>query len=680
MCLLICLARVLGLLQYLELKTYDIYLQNLPNESKDPRITIVAINESQIQRRQKVSISDATLAQAIRNISSNQPRVLGIDLHRDIPIPPGTEELAQVLKETPEIIGISLMAGSEKIPPHPILAEEERYADSGVIIDSDGVVRRTILFPLPTTSPNIPSLGLALAIKYLEKENIQPQPSSSGWMQIGQQEYPPFNQNHGGYVKAEDGFYQMLLPWRRPPQNFETLLLQDILDNNYDSSLIKDRIVLIGSTAHSLKDTFQTPFSFSLTRDFPEQVFGVHIHANTASAILANALEGRPLVWFLSEPLEYIWISLWCLLPLTILKININNKNLSIPVCLFFQGIILSLFLIGIAYIAFLKGGWLPVVPGVIGIWFNSVLLGNGLYINKLQKTNQELESIVAKRTDKLSFMLKKLTQMQEQMIIQEKTAYLGLLTAGVAHELRNPIFLCKNYLKLLEKHSTTLMKIFNGIFEQPFGEEDPTQFFETYNLCVENIELTIRQIQVAEDIIKNIVPLKNEPTLVQIDLNAAVTTCANLVSKSFQDSETEEKECNFTINYQLEKNLPTFLGNRTEIAQVIINLTENAIHAVCERAKVQPFPPPVIIFATRSLGKWVELSIIDNGIGISPQIKERLFEPFFTTKQTRKGLGLGLPLCQMIVTKHQGEITASSSNNITEFKIKFPLSQNQSR
>jgi len=668
--LLICLARFTGLLQYAELKTYDIYQQNLPTEPQDPRITIIAIDESQIQRSQKVSISDATLAQTIRTLSSNQPRVIGIDLHRDIPIPPGTEELAQVLKETPEVIGISLMAGSEKIPPHPLLAETERYADSGVIIDSDGVVRRTILFPLPTTVPNLPSLGLALAISYLEKENIQPRPASSGWMQIGRTEYPPFNRNNGSYVRAEDGFYQMLLPWRRPPLNFATIMLRDLQEGNYDASLIKNRIILIGSTAHSLRDSFQTPFSFSLTRDFPEEVFGVHIHANTASAILANALEGRPLVWFLSEPWEYLWLCLWILSPLIILIVNINKQNLSIPVCLFFLAITLTFLLIGISYLAFQGGWWLPVIPGVIGIWLNCVLLGNGLYINKLEKNNQKLESLVAKRTQKLM-------EMQEQMIIQEKTAYLGLLTAGVAHELRNPIFLCKNYLKLLEQNSTTLIEIFNRIFDQPFGEEDLTQFFEVYNLCSENIELTMRQVQTAEDIIKNIVPLKNEPTLVQIDLNAAVTTCANLVYKSFSDCENNERGCNFTMKYQLEKNLPTFLGNRTEIAQVIINLTENAIDAVCERAKVQPSPPPVIIFVTRSLGKSVQMSIIDNGVGVLPQIKDRLFEPFFTTKRTRKGLGLGLSLCQAIVTKHEGTITVHSSKDVTEFRLTFSLSQN---
>jgi signal transduction histidine kinase len=321
-----------------------------------------------------------------------------------------------------------------------------------------------------------------------------------------------------------------------------------------------------------------------------------------------------------------------------------------------------------IAHLAFINGWWLPVIPNLIGIWLNSVLLGNGLYINKLKKTNLELESEVTKRTNKL-------IEMQEQMLIQEKTAYLGLLTAGLAHEIRNPLFLSKNFINLTQQEIATLRDIVYQIFEEPENEDNLTDFLNTHNNCSENINYTFNQIIAIENIIKNIIPLKNEPTLTQIDLNSLVRNCGNLIYKSFQSSEEWDNQLQILIDYRLEENLPTFSGNRTEIAQVIINLTENALHSVSERVKVRPNPPGLILFSTRSLKNQVEVSVIDNGTGIPSEIKNKLFEPFFTTKQTRKGLGLGLSLCQMIVSKHEGNISVNSSNNITEFKLTFPLS-----
>lgn len=670
--LILCLIRLGGGLQYFELKIYDLYNRLVPKQESNERITIVSIDEENIQKSQQVSLDDLTLARVLQSISQHNPRVIALDLHRDIPIPPGTLELNETLANTAEIIGVALLGDPHIIPPHPILKEQNRYAGSGVILDSDSVVRRVFLFPLTETEPGTPSIGLAAAIAYLEEEGIIPSPGPSGDMQIGKTEYHGFQSNDGAYIRQKFSSYQIILPWRNPPSNFTTINVQDLLDGNYDPKDIEDKVIFIGSTAASLKDYFLTPFSTLVDQKNPEIVYGVHVHANLTAAILDNLFSGKPLIKIWSEPVEYLWIIVWTLVPFfgAFLVYRTRAVNKFLFLVLFIIAITSSIVLVGITYLAFLSGWWIPVLPPFIGVWVISIVATILLYIDSLRQANSNLEAKVEERTKKLQSTLDLLQSTQQQLIIKEKNNYLVLITAGLIHELKNPLFLTQNYLNFI---SDKIERMYD-IFCEEISESAIEEYFENYNESRENLSLSKKHIQRAEDLINNLISGKNETKNSEISLNQLIKNNTNLVYKSYQDL-----PITLEIEEQLQDNLPLIECNSVKMTQVIINLVQNAIQSILEKAKTanSDYLGKIILFTKQVEQNQLQFSIFDNGIGINSEIKNRLFEPFFTTKPAGQGLGLGLSLSQIIIQEHHGSIDCQSNKNLTEFRVILPISQN---
>lgn len=367
-------ARAIGLLQPLELAALDQLFLLRPQESVDPRIVIVEVNEADVQYVKGWPMTDAMLARLLTQIKAQQPAAIGLDLYRDLVHEPGHKQLVQLFETTPNLIGVQKVAGnadSAPVAPAPALKQKDQVGTNDFPLDGDGKVRRMLLYLNDPEGNTVFSFGFKLSMLYLAKQGIQPELTATNEVKLGQAIFPPFAANDGGYVQAEAGGYQVLLNYRGSIQRFQNISMRQVLENRVPAGLFRDRIVLVGATAESLKDIFYTPYS-STALAAPQRMAGVTIHANITSQILSAALEQRPSIQVWQEPIEWVWIAGWALLGAILTWSQRYSRQggqredglpwaaISLTAaggCLFMTG-----------YGAFLGGWWIPVVPAMLAL------------------------------------------------------------------------------------------------------------------------------------------------------------------------------------------------------------------------------------------------------------------------------------------------------------------------
>jgi CHASE2 domain-containing sensor protein len=301
---------VLGVFQLAELAVLDQFFQRRPQEPTDSRVVVVAIEEADISEVGRWPIPDETLATLLERIRDQRPSFIGLDLFRDLPVQPGHDRLQQVFRTTPNLIGVEKRVGGIIAAPPSLEDSQVSFAD--LLLDADGRVRRSLLTIQDDTGSLRLSLAMKLAMSYLETKGITPEadPASPETIHLGQAPFRPLTTNSGAYVGADTGGYQILLNYRGTQKYFQTITLRQVLNHQVPPDLFRDRIVLIGSTAESLKDMFATPYTSRDKALMP----GVVVHANNISQILSAALDGRPLLKTLPQTLEWGWTLLWSLL------------------------------------------------------------------------------------------------------------------------------------------------------------------------------------------------------------------------------------------------------------------------------------------------------------------------------------------------------------------------------
>ncbi len=378
--------RLAGLLQSWEWATLDQFFRWRPAQPIQKHILIVGINESDIRHVGQWPATDAVLAAMLEKLKAKQPRAIGLDLYRDLPVKPGTPALENVFKSTPNLIGIEKKVADTRghaVAPPPILSQLGQVGANDVLPDSDGKIRRGLLFLTPESESPLPSLGLRLALIYLERQGITPTADANGFMKLGKTVFVPFEENDGGYVGADAGGYQILLNFNKATP-FNRVSMTDVLEDRVPTSWVRDRIVLIGPIAPSLNDFFYTPLLMS-----PTQTPGVEIQAHLTSIILSAALEGRPLLQTWLEPLEVLWIFLWSGLGATLTWAvrSQGYKNYSLlrtAIGLAIAAVGLSVF----SYLFFLAHWWIPVVPPLLALNGSAtVVLG---YITHLERRDRQ--------------------------------------------------------------------------------------------------------------------------------------------------------------------------------------------------------------------------------------------------------------------------------------------------
>jgi len=394
---LVIVLRIAGFLQSLELSALDLSFRLRPLEPVDPRIVIVGIGDSDIEQVGEWHISDAVVAQLLEKLKKQQPRAIGLDLFRNVPLEPGYQALTQVFASTPNLIGIEKKIGDSNNPaiaPNPLLSQRGQVASVDVVVDPDNKIRRGMLYVTPDQGEPVASLGLTLALMYLEAEGITPQPTAIH-LQLGQAAFVPFEANDGGYIGADAGGYQILLNFRGPAQSFRTVSMIDILEDRVPPDLVRDRIVFIGATASKLRDVFETPYTGSLSAA-PQQTPGVEVQANLTSQILSAVLEGRPLIKVWSEPLEWLWIFGWSGIGATLSWTSryareakrSPPRSIDLEKSAFVSTLLAGGSLFGSCYFAFLGGWWIPVVPPALALISSAIVITG--YISNLERQDRQ--------------------------------------------------------------------------------------------------------------------------------------------------------------------------------------------------------------------------------------------------------------------------------------------------
>ncbi|WP_017327007.1 CHASE2 domain-containing protein [Synechococcus sp. PCC 7336] len=358
----VLLLRFAGLLQAWEWSTLDLLFRWQPAEPPDRRILVVTVDERDIDSIGQWPLTDGVLARAITRLDRYEPRAIGLDFYRNLPVEPGHEQLMEVFRTTPHLVGIEKVVG-DRLAPADELSRLGQVGFADVMLDSDGKVRRALLSVQLAEEDIRQSFATRLALSYLMAEDTSATAleGSRKRLRLGRRIFERFERNDGGYVRAEAGGFQILLNFRGNAADFDTLPLRQVLEDRHDipDSLVRDRVVLIGLTAQSASDWFLTPYSDRLS-GFPEHMPGIVIHANILSQILSSALDGRVLLRVWSDPWEGLWILFWAAIGSGIAWQLRSLGTVALALMAIASGLVAGCFL------AFLWGWWLPLVPALL--------------------------------------------------------------------------------------------------------------------------------------------------------------------------------------------------------------------------------------------------------------------------------------------------------------------------
>ena len=266
-----------------------------------------------------------------------------------------------------------------------------------------------------------------------------------------------------------------------------------------------------------------------------------------------------------------------------------------------------------------------------------------------LAEQNEKLEQQVAKRTSELNNSITELKSTQAQLIQSEKMASLGELTAGIAHEIQNPL----NFVNNFSEVSTELVDEMNGELEKG-NLADVKQIAQDLR---QNLAKINHHGKRAGEIVKSMLQHSNsssgqkEPT----NINALADEYLRL---AYHGLRAKDKTFNAAMKTDYDESIGLINIIPQDIGRVVLNLITNAFYAVTERKKQQPEGyEPTVSISTKKINDKTDIRITDNGNGIPKKILDKIFQPFFTTKPTGQGTGLGLSLSYDIVKAHGGEL-----------------------
>jgi two-component system, NtrC family, sensor kinase len=285
---------------------------------------------------------------------------------------------------------------------------------------------------------------------------------------------------------------------------------------------------------------------------------------------------------------------------------------------------------------------------------------------------NVELFEEVQARTKELAASLDDLRTAQGRLIQTEKLASLGQLTAGIAHEIKNPLNFVNNFSAL----SAELTDELNDILKSAaLGENMRAEVDELTSLLKDNLEKVVQHGKRADSIVKNMLLHSRQGSGEHrpVDINAIVDESLNL---AYHGARAENTGFNITMHRSFDPAVGMADGYPQEITRALLNLISNGFYAATKRkADASDGFEPTLTASTKNLGDKVEIRIRDNGTGIPTEVKENIFNPFFTTKPAGEGTGLGLSMSHDIIVKqHGGTIDVDTAPGVfTEFKIVLP-------
>jgi CHASE2 domain-containing sensor protein/CHAT domain-containing protein len=351
-----------GNLESLELAAYDWFIRLQPQDSQSAGpIVLIKITENDI-RKHGWPLTDSTLAHLLEILTQYRARAIGLDIYRDIPVPPDRDELDSILSRNHHIVMAMKFGddGETSIPPPPVLKNSDQIGFNDILVDPGGVVRRGLLF-LDDGKTTFYSFALRLALLYLQADGITPQQDNRNkqYIRLGETTIHPFETNNGGYIYADARGYQFLLDFKDAQESFPSYSLMTILSGEINPEAVKDKIVLVGYSAEGVKDFFYTPLSRGLQSS--QHISGVALHAQIVSQLIRFALNESEPRATTSDWTEWFWILLWCAMG------GIMGYMIRSPWRFSLLAVSGLLVLGVIVYVTHISGTWIPLVPPAMG-------------------------------------------------------------------------------------------------------------------------------------------------------------------------------------------------------------------------------------------------------------------------------------------------------------------------
>ena len=660
--LIVILLSFTEIFQVLEWAVFDQFFRLRWQNRTEDKVVIVTIDEQDLSNVSQWPISDLTLTKLLKQIKQQNPRVIGLDIFRDLPVNPGHQQLVSLMKSTPNLIGIEKVSG-DKVPPPPTLAKLEQVAAADLISDSDGKIRRALLSIKPENKPTKLGLGTALALRYLSQEDIQLQiiDDKKNIYKLGNATFLPLKKNHGAYINANVGGYQIMLNYLgksclfAQPCPFKTISMTDVLAGDIDSELMKDKIVLIGVIARSSSDFFYNPYSYSDNTS----ISGVEIHAHITSMILNAGLGNDYLIKSIPEYLEWLWLLSWATLGSFLSAKWVENKNNG------FFILKLTFSLILITYILFLFNWWIPLVTPLIAlVTADTTSLIYTLWrklktsYRQLEKYASSLEDIVEEKTQDLrvkqiqledknlelesqNFKLAEATKIAENAN-EAKSRFL----ANMSHELRTPLNAIIGFSQLMDKD--TLL------------DKNQKEFVGIINRSGEHLLSLINDILDISKIEANKITINEEV----FDFLEMLKTVHEMLAIKAQGK-------NIILTFDVDPIVPQHISSdQQKLRQILINLLNNAIKFTNEgkvKLRVKLLQDSNFL-KKKSEYRQIIFKVKDTGKGIKQEELPKLFKPFEQTqtgKNSNEGTGLGLTISRKFINLLGGDIEVKSKVDI---------------
>ncbi|RTL57584.1 MAG: hypothetical protein EKK37_16245 [Sphingobacteriales bacterium] len=292
-----------------------------------------------------------------------------------------------------------------------------------------------------------------------------------------------------------------------------------------------------------------------------------------------------------------------------------------------------------------------------------------------LKKENRILEEKVSLRTKQLQKSIEDLKETQAQLIHSEKMASLGELTAGIAHEIQNPLNFVNNFSEVSVELADELKTEINNL---PIDAGKKTELESLINDLVQNQQKINFHGKRADTIVKGMLQHSRSSTGIKEPTN--INTLADeYLRLSYHGLRAKDKSFNATMKTDFDENLPVINVVAQDIGRVILNLITNAFYSVTEKKALKQAQgvsyEPTVSVSTKKLPGAVEVRVKDNGMGVPQKVLDKIFQPFFTTKPVGQGTGLGLSLSYDIIKAHGGDLkVVTTEGEGAEFIIQLPL------
>jgi adenylate cyclase len=670
----VILIKLLGLLQPIELACYDFLFYLNPFEEIDRRIVLIEWDEKSIQTLKESTISDSTLTALLNKVLSQQPRVIGLDLYRDIPVASAklnvdknnqaNKLLTNIFAQNSNIIGIGKVVKPFTIQAPNILIEKEQVAASDLPLSSDGRVRKSYIFPNVDNYGNateIPYVGIAIGYKYLEQQEFTSSNISQKLVITSPERQFTIRPIKNTFFNlfSNDSGWNFLINWRKVKSeenatNFITVSVLDVLSDRTILNLFQDRAVIIGSSAASMLDTHQTPLDRWDKNH--KWTLGIEIVAQVASSIISTGLDNRILL----NPAPY-WFEILLMFFSSFILSWIGEKNLfklesyfnhkvtNINIALSSFGLLTILILL--TFFSFKIGLWINTIPTII-IVLLSYFFNVSFY--QFKKNKRDLNY--------LNFLLKNFNHS------------LSNVTSEISGNSESTMLLFTNIEQQLKQDSYEF-----GISESDFHFTEQGQTINLIYQHLDNNQIQAKRIRryqsQTENLIKYLYTENNNQATSKVDFNEAVRNIVN----NFRN------ENFYLYDYEIfiEENYDSSIGLQVvslEALQIILeNLIDNSYYAVNPKAKIvdsstNPEFSPKITIVTTNLGKYLQIKVEDNGCGIPKSIHQEIFKPSVSYRNL-KSTGNGLFLVSKIVKDYKGFISLESSENRgTKISVTLPV------